>query len=127
VRVVVVREVGVGEGAALIEVALALAVLAGTVAPGVEVRAEPPHPPSAEAATIISASAGRHPLMPTAADANHRPRGPAPTALDGPVHDLSPSELVLAWNERHCPPLLETFVTLCARVVSDAGLAVAVG
>jgi DNA-binding transcriptional LysR family regulator len=44
-----------------------------------------------------------------------------------PVHDLSPSELVLAWNERHCPPLLETFVTLCEQVVSDAGLAVAVG
>ena len=35
-----------------------------------------------------------------------------------PVHDLSPSELVLAWNERHCPPLLETFVTTCEQVVS---------
>lgn len=33
-----------------------------------------------------------------------------------PVHDLSPSELVLAWNERHCPPLLETFATLCEQV-----------
>jgi hypothetical protein len=33
--------------------------------------------------------------------------------------DLSPSELVLAWNERHCPPLLETFVTTCQRVVND--------
>ena len=33
-----------------------------------------------------------------------------------PVRDLSPSELVLAWNERHCPPLLETFVALCAQV-----------
>lgn len=37
-----------------------------------------------------------------------------------PVHDLSPSELVLAWNERHCPPLLETFVTTCDLVVNDA-------
>jgi hypothetical protein len=34
-----------------------------------------------------------------------------------PVHDLSPSELVLAWNERHCPPLLEAFVSACQRVV----------
>jgi DNA-binding transcriptional LysR family regulator len=33
-----------------------------------------------------------------------------------PVRDLSPSELVLAWNERHCPPLLETFAALCAQV-----------
>jgi DNA-binding transcriptional LysR family regulator len=38
-----------------------------------------------------------------------------------PVDDLSPSELVLAWNERHCPPLLETFVNTCERVVNDAG------
>jgi DNA-binding transcriptional LysR family regulator len=37
-----------------------------------------------------------------------------------PVHDLSPSELVLAWNERHCPPLLETFVTTCEQVVSKS-------
>jgi DNA-binding transcriptional LysR family regulator len=36
-----------------------------------------------------------------------------------PVHDLSPSELVLAWNERHCPPLLETFVTTCQRVAAN--------
>jgi DNA-binding transcriptional LysR family regulator len=43
-----------------------------------------------------------------------------------PVHDLSPSELVLAWNERHCPPLLEMFVTTCERVVDDARDAVAV-
>jgi DNA-binding transcriptional LysR family regulator len=33
-----------------------------------------------------------------------------------PVYDLSPSELVLAWNERHCPPLLETFAALCEQV-----------
>jgi DNA-binding transcriptional LysR family regulator len=32
------------------------------------------------------------------------------------VTDLSPAELVLAWHERHCPPLLETFVRLCAEV-----------
>jgi DNA-binding transcriptional LysR family regulator len=38
-----------------------------------------------------------------------------------PVDDISPSELVLAWNERRCPPLLETFVTTCERVVNDAG------
>ena len=43
-----------------------------------------------------------------------------------PVHDLTPSELVLAWNERHCPPLLETFVTTCQRVVNDASGAAAV-
>jgi DNA-binding transcriptional LysR family regulator len=30
-----------------------------------------------------------------------------------PVRDLGPSELVLAWNERRCPPLLETFAALC--------------
>jgi DNA-binding transcriptional LysR family regulator len=35
-----------------------------------------------------------------------------------PVRDLSPSELVLAWNERHCPPLLETFAALCEQVVA---------
>jgi DNA-binding transcriptional LysR family regulator len=40
-----------------------------------------------------------------------------------PVHDLSPSELVLAWNERHCPPLLETFAGLCAQVATDDGVA----
>jgi hypothetical protein len=33
-----------------------------------------------------------------------------------PVRDLPPSELVLAWNERNCPPLLETFTQLCAQV-----------
>jgi DNA-binding transcriptional LysR family regulator len=37
-----------------------------------------------------------------------------------PVRDLSPSELVLAWNERHCPPLLETFAALCERVAGAA-------
>jgi DNA-binding transcriptional LysR family regulator len=36
-----------------------------------------------------------------------------------PVTDLSPAELVLAWHERHCPPLLETFVNLCAEVVGE--------
>ncbi|HKR99451.1 MAG TPA: LysR substrate-binding domain-containing protein [Candidatus Dormibacteraeota bacterium] len=35
-----------------------------------------------------------------------------------PVDDLSPSELVLAWNERHCPPLLETFAALCEQVAA---------
>ena len=35
-----------------------------------------------------------------------------------PVEDLSPSELVLAWNERHCPPLLETFAALCEQVAA---------
>jgi DNA-binding transcriptional LysR family regulator len=37
-----------------------------------------------------------------------------------PVHDLSPSELVLAWNERHCPPLLETFVVMCEQVTTGS-------
>lgn len=37
-----------------------------------------------------------------------------------PVDDLSPSELVLAWNEHRCPPLLETFVNTIERVVHDA-------
>jgi DNA-binding transcriptional LysR family regulator len=40
-----------------------------------------------------------------------------------PVHDLSASELVLAWNERHCPPLLETFAAMCAQVASGDGAA----
>jgi DNA-binding transcriptional LysR family regulator len=35
-----------------------------------------------------------------------------------PVHDLSPSELVLAWNQRHCPPLLETFAAMRAQVAT---------
>jgi DNA-binding transcriptional LysR family regulator len=35
------------------------------------------------------------------------------------VTDLSPAELVLAWHERHCPPLLETFARLCAEVVGE--------
>jgi hypothetical protein len=34
------------------------------------------------------------------------------------VTDLSPSELVLAWHERHRPPLLESFVTTC-QVLAD--------
>jgi DNA-binding transcriptional LysR family regulator len=34
-----------------------------------------------------------------------------------PVRDLGPSELVLAWHERHCPPLLETFAAICREVV----------
>lgn len=33
-----------------------------------------------------------------------------------PVRDLSPSELVLAWNERHRPPLLETVATLAEQL-----------
>jgi DNA-binding transcriptional LysR family regulator len=37
-----------------------------------------------------------------------------------PVVDLGPSELVLAWNERRCPPLLETFVAFCQQVTGDA-------
>jgi DNA-binding transcriptional LysR family regulator len=37
-----------------------------------------------------------------------------------PVHDLSPSELVLAWDERYCPPLLETFAALCEQVAAGA-------
>jgi DNA-binding transcriptional LysR family regulator len=35
------------------------------------------------------------------------------------VSDLSPSELVLAWHERHRPPLLEAFVATCQQVVAD--------
>jgi DNA-binding transcriptional LysR family regulator len=35
-----------------------------------------------------------------------------------PVRDLTASELVLAWNERHCPPLLETFAALCQQVAT---------
>jgi DNA-binding transcriptional LysR family regulator len=38
-----------------------------------------------------------------------------------PVADLSPSELVLGWNERNCPPLLETFAALCAQVAGEQG------
>ena len=38
-----------------------------------------------------------------------------------PVRDLSPSELVVAWNERRCPPLLETFTALCRQVAEEAG------
>src|SRR6202042_3361256 len=36
-----------------------------------------------------------------------------------PVHDLGPSELVLAWDERRSRPLLETFARLCEEVVRD--------
>jgi DNA-binding transcriptional LysR family regulator len=42
-----------------------------------------------------------------------------------PVDDLSPSELVLGWNERHCPPLLETFAALCEQVAGEHGVAAA--
>jgi DNA-binding transcriptional LysR family regulator len=35
-----------------------------------------------------------------------------------PVRDLSPSELVLAWSERNCPPLLHTFIERCAEVAA---------
>jgi DNA-binding transcriptional LysR family regulator len=37
-----------------------------------------------------------------------------------PVHDLGPSELVLAWDERRSRPLVETFARLCADVASGA-------
>jgi DNA-binding transcriptional LysR family regulator len=33
-----------------------------------------------------------------------------------PVEDLGPAELVLAWHERHGPPLLELFARLCEEV-----------
>jgi DNA-binding transcriptional LysR family regulator len=36
------------------------------------------------------------------------------------VSDLSPSELVLAWHERHRPPLLEAFVATCQQVLADS-------
>ncbi|HEY2260610.1 MAG TPA: LysR family transcriptional regulator [Solirubrobacteraceae bacterium] len=36
-----------------------------------------------------------------------------------PVSDIAPSELVLAWNERHHPPLLETFAALCREVAGQ--------
>jgi len=36
------------------------------------------------------------------------------------VSDLSPSELVLAWHERHRPPLLESFVATCQEVLAEA-------
>jgi len=32
-------------------------------------------------------------------------------------------ELVLAWNERHCPPLLETFAALCRQVALETAAA----
>ena len=38
-----------------------------------------------------------------------------------PVSDLSPAELVLAWHERRCPPLLETFARFCAQVAHERG------
>ena len=34
-----------------------------------------------------------------------------------PVRDVAHAELVLAWNERHCPPLLETFASACQDAV----------
>jgi DNA-binding transcriptional LysR family regulator len=37
-----------------------------------------------------------------------------------PVHDLGPSELVLAWTERRSPPLLETFARLCGDVARES-------
>ena len=40
-----------------------------------------------------------------------------------PVHDLGPSELVLAWHERRSPPLLETFARLCEKVAREAAVA----
>ena len=38
-----------------------------------------------------------------------------------PVSDLSPAELVLAWHERRCPPLLETFARFCEQIARDQG------
>jgi DNA-binding transcriptional LysR family regulator len=38
-----------------------------------------------------------------------------------PVTDVSPSELVLAWSERHRSPLLDTFAGICADVARDLG------
>jgi DNA-binding transcriptional LysR family regulator len=38
-----------------------------------------------------------------------------------PVSDLSPAELVLAWHEHRCPPLLETFARFCEQVTRDRG------
>jgi DNA-binding transcriptional LysR family regulator len=38
------------------------------------------------------------------------------------VRDLSPSELALAWNERNCPPLLHTFIELCAEVAAGPAI-----
>ena len=35
-----------------------------------------------------------------------------------PVRDLAPAELVLAWHERHCPPLLERFAALCEEIAA---------
>jgi DNA-binding transcriptional LysR family regulator len=42
-----------------------------------------------------------------------------------PVHDLGPSELVLAWDERRSRPLVETFARLCADVASGTAGALA--
>ena len=36
-----------------------------------------------------------------------------------PVPDLSPAELVLAWHERRCPPLLATFARICTQVTTE--------
>jgi DNA-binding transcriptional LysR family regulator len=36
-----------------------------------------------------------------------------------PVADLSPAELVLAWHERRCPPLLQTFARFCEQVAAE--------
>jgi DNA-binding transcriptional LysR family regulator len=36
-----------------------------------------------------------------------------------PVSDLSPAELVLAWHERRCPPLLQTFARFCEQVARE--------
>ena len=38
-----------------------------------------------------------------------------------PVSDLSPAELVLAWHEQRCPPLLETFARFCEKIARDSG------
>jgi DNA-binding transcriptional LysR family regulator len=36
-----------------------------------------------------------------------------------PVTDLRPAELVLAWHERRCPPLLATFARICEQITTE--------
>jgi DNA-binding transcriptional LysR family regulator len=39
------------------------------------------------------------------------------------VSDIGPAELVLAWHERHQPPLLDAFVTTCQQVLTELATA----
>jgi len=39
------------------------------------------------------------------------------------VSDIGPAELVLAWHERHQPPLLDAFVTTCQDVLAELATA----